>query len=167
MCHCDISARISNLSNHEKSDKHKRRTPLKGQTRLDVRKTPRQDTDKVKVVELQIAVSMTCHCVICTADHLSEIMIAHWHGSTLEHIKLHRSKCACLIKNIISPALKTDVIDDFQNKKCAIILDDSTDIKKKKLVYVSSILSDKRKETATGFMGLIPVQEKRYSIWLV
>jgi hypothetical protein len=28
-----------------------------------------------------------------------------------------RSKCACLIKNIISPALKTTLIDDFQNKK--------------------------------------------------
>ena len=82
--------------------------------------------DKVKAVELQTAVSMTCHCVIRTVDHLSEIMIAHWHGSTLEHIKLHRSKCACLIKNIISSALKTDLTDNFQNKKYAIILDEST-----------------------------------------
>jgi len=53
--------------------------------------------DQVKAVELQIAVIMTCHCAICRVDHLSEIMIAHGHGSTLEHIKLHRSECACLI----------------------------------------------------------------------
>ena len=82
--------------------------------------------DKVKAVEPQITVIMTCHCAVSTVDHLDEIVVAHEHGSTLEHIKLHRSKCACLIKNIISPALKTD-IDDFQNKKYAIITDESTD----------------------------------------
>ena len=36
----NILQRISNLSNHEKWEKHKRRTPLQGQTRLNVRKTP-------------------------------------------------------------------------------------------------------------------------------
>jgi len=87
LCHCNILPRISNLSNHEKSEKHKRRTPLQGQTWLNVRKTPRQDPDKVKAVELQIAVSITCQCVIRTVDHLSEIMVAHGHGSTLEHIR--------------------------------------------------------------------------------
>jgi hypothetical protein len=50
LCHCNILSRISNLSNHEKSEKHKRRTPLQGQTRLNVRKTPRQNPDKVKAV---------------------------------------------------------------------------------------------------------------------
>jgi hypothetical protein len=58
--------------------------------RSGVRKAPRQDMDIVKAVELQIFVSMTCHCAIRTVDHLSEMMIAHGHGSTLEHIKLHR-----------------------------------------------------------------------------
>jgi hypothetical protein len=116
--------------------------------------------DKVMAVELQIAVSMTCHCAIHTVDHLSEIMIAHGHGSTLERIKLHRSKCACLIKNIISAAVKTDLIDDFQNKKHAIILDESTDISTQKhLCMLVRFLSDSRKETVTGFIGIIPVQE--------
>jgi hypothetical protein len=103
---------------------------------------------------------MTCHCAIRTVDHVSEIMIAHWHGSTLEHMKLHRSKCACLIKNIISPALKTDLIDDFQNKKYAIILDESTDISTQKhwCMFVRSS-SDNKNEIVTGFIGLIPVQE--------
>jgi hypothetical protein len=46
--------------------------------------------DKVKAVELQIALNMACHCVIRTVDHLSEIMIAHGHGSTLEYRTLRR-----------------------------------------------------------------------------
>ena len=92
--------------------------------------------DKVKAVELQIAVSMTCHCAIRTVNHLSEIMIAHGHGSKLEHIKLHRSKCVCLKKNIFSPALKTDLLDDFQNKKYAIVLDESTEISTQKHLFM-------------------------------
>jgi len=87
-------------------------------------------------------------------------MVAYGHGSTLEHIKLHRNKCACLIKNIILPALKTDLIDDFWNKKYAIILDESTDISTQKhLCMLVQFLSDKRKEIVTGFIGLITVQE--------
>jgi len=65
---------------------------------LNVRKAPKQDMDKVKAVELQIAVSVISHCAIRTVDHLSEIVIAHRHRSTLEHIKLRASKCACLVK---------------------------------------------------------------------
>jgi hypothetical protein len=87
-------------------------------------------------------------------------MISHRHGSTMEHIKLHRSKCACLIKTIISPALKTDLVDDFQNKKYAIIIDESSDISTQKhLCILVWFLSDGRKEIVTGFIGLIPVQD--------
>ena len=78
----------------------------------------------------------------------------------MEHIKLHRSKCACLIKDIISPALKTDLIDDFQNKKYAIIIDESTGIPTQKhLCILVRFLSDRRKEIVTGFICLIPFQE--------
>jgi hypothetical protein len=88
---------ISNLSNHEKWEKNKRRTPLQSRMQLNVRKASMQDKDKVKVVELQIAVNMICHCAMRTIDHLSEIMIAHRLWSTLEHIKLHRSKWRLMI----------------------------------------------------------------------
>jgi hypothetical protein len=56
--------------------------------------------------------------------------------------------------------LKTDLIDDFQNKKYAIILDESTYISTQKhLCLLVLFLSDKRKAIVTGFIGLIPVQE--------
>ena len=81
---------------------------------------------------MQLALSMTCHCAIPTVDHLSEIMITHGRGCTLEHINYIEVNVLCLIKNIISPALKTDLIDDFRNKKYAIILDESSDISTQK-----------------------------------
>ena len=82
LCHCSILPKISNLSNHEKSEKHKRITQLQSQMHLNVRKTPKQDKDKVKAVELQIAASIICHCAVRTVADLSEIMIAHKHRST-------------------------------------------------------------------------------------
>ena len=78
----------------------------------------------------------------------------------MEHIQLHRSKCSCLIRNIILPALKTDLIDGFQNKKYAIILDESTDISTQKdLCMLLRFVSDKRNEIVIGFIALIPVPE--------
>jgi hypothetical protein len=69
-------------------------------------------------------------------------------------------KRACLIKDLILPALKTDLVDDFQNKKYVIILDESTDIlTQKHLHMLVQILCNKRKQTVTGFIGLIPMQE--------
>jgi len=100
-----------------KNRRNKRRTQLQSQMQLNVRKIPKQDKDKVQAVELLIAVSMTCHCAIRTVDHLSEIMIGHRHGSTLEHIKLRRSKCAYLIKNNLSPALKLISLMTIRTRK--------------------------------------------------
>jgi len=87
-------------------------------------------------------------------------MKAHGHDSTLEHLQLHRSKYACLTKNIISPALKTDLIDSFQNNKHAIIIGESTNIStQKRLCMLVRFLIDRIKKNVTGFVGLIPVQE--------
>ena len=59
------------------------------------------------------------------------------------------------IKNIISPALKTDLIDDFRNKKYASIIDESTDIlTQKHLCILVQFLSDRTTEIVTGFIDL-------------
>ena len=61
---------------------------------------------------------------------LGEFMIVHGHGTTLGHIELHRSKCACLVQNIISLVLRTDLIDD--SEQYTIITNESTDISTQK-----------------------------------
>ena len=105
-----------------------------------------QNCDKVKRAELQLAVSMTCHCAIKTIDHLTDIVKTHGEGSTLCQIRLQRTKCSCLIKNVVSPALKCDLIEDLKNKKYAIIIDESTDVAiQKHLCLLVHYFSDKRK----------------------
>ncbi|CAG5133498.1 unnamed protein product, partial [Candidula unifasciata] len=135
------------------------KTPSKSQSQLITTITPRQSNDKVKAAKLQLAVRMTGHCAIRTIDHLSEIMRAHGQGSTLEHIQLHRTKCSCLIKNIIWPALKDDLIEDFRNKKYAIIIVESTDVSTQKhLCIIVRFFSDRKNEIFTGFLALISLQ---------
>jgi len=74
-----------------------------------------------------------------------------------------------LNQNIIAPALKSVLIDGFQNKKYAIIIEESTDISTQKhLCMLVRFLRDRRKKIVTGFIGSIPAQgaagEKKYSI---
>ena len=74
-------------------------------------------SDDVKTAELQLVVAMACHCSISAIDHLSDIIEKHGVGSKLGNIKIHRTKCTCLIKNVLFPSLKKDVVLDFKDKK--------------------------------------------------
>ena len=160
LCRCTIVLKLSNLTNHKATEKHKRNMPSVSQKKLFVIKTSTKFDDKVKIAELQIAVSMSCHSAICTVDHLSEIMVAHGSGSTLGQIKLHRTKCMALIKNVVSPELKSDLIKDLQNKKFTLIIDESTNVSTQKyLCILVGYLSDKTNQITISFLSLIPVQE--------
>lgn len=75
--------------------------------------------DKVKISELKLAASITCHSVIRTLDHLSEILQTR---ESTGDIKLHRTKCIALIKNIILPSLKSELIENLKTKSMHLLL---------------------------------------------
>ena len=160
LCRCNIVPRLSNLTLHETTEKHKRNVPSHSQTTLPLVTTPRNKTDdKIKSAEMQIAVSMACHCAIRSVDHLGEIMKTHGRGSTLGDIKLHRTKCIALLKNCISPALKSDLISELHGKIYALIIDESTDISTQKYLCILVRFLSNEDEIVTRFLSLIPVQE--------
>ena len=108
--------------------------------------------EKEKVMELQLAVAVTCHCSITAVDHLGEIIVHHGKGSNLERLKLHRTKCSNLIKNVISPALNKDLGADMVGQKFCIILDESTDVSSDKhLCIVVRYYSKSQKKIVTEF----------------
>jgi len=62
-------------------------------------------------------------------------------------LKLHRTKCGALIKNVILSAMKEDLIMGLQDKKYAIIIDESTGITTQKRLYISGqYFGDKSKK---------------------
>jgi len=56
-----------------------------------------------------MALGVACHCAILSIDHMGEIITKHGQGSVIGNMKLHRTKCACLIKNVIAPTLKEEL----------------------------------------------------------
>jgi len=104
-----------------------------------------------------MVVSMTCRSTIRTVDHLSESMITYGHWNTLDHIKLHRTKC--YLKTYFA-CTENWYHWWLQNKKYATIIDESTDISTQKHLYISvRYLSDKTRYIVTGFIGIVPLQE--------
>ncbi len=52
-------------------------------------KTPQ----KMKELEVKLAVTIACHCSIVAINHLSEVIKGLDTGSCLKHICLHSTKC--------------------------------------------------------------------------
>jgi len=85
-----------------------------------VESTPRQSqepTNPVKRAEIEISATIACHCSVMTIDHPGEILVRHGSGSCLGSMKLHRTKCAAIIKKCIAPALKEELKKDISDKK--------------------------------------------------
>ena len=161
-CHCSVAPKHTNIKQHENSVKHKSKAPGYLQKKLEVISTPRvpKVSDDVKTAELQLAVTMACHCSISAIDHLSDIIVKHGAGITLGNIKIHRTKCKSLIKNVLSPSLQEDVVLDFKDKKYCLIIDESTDLSAHKhLCVLVRFFSDKLKQVSTFFLSLISVHE--------
>ena len=101
---------------------------------------------------------IACHCSVQSVDHLSKVVKEHSKDSTLEDIKLHRTKCVCLINNVVSVALFEELINKLQEVKFLLFIDESTDITSAKhlCIYVR-YFSKKDNILRTEFLTVIEV----------
>ena len=157
LCRQNITPRLSNIDKHEQTVKHKRQAKFVSSNKK-ISLVPAKEDQRLKEMELQLAVGITCHSSIMAVDHLGEIMAQHGKGSKLEKLKLHRTKCSLLIKKVISPALHKDLSTDMAGQKYCVILDESTDVSCTKLLcVVIRYYSKSEKRIVTSFLCLIPV----------
>ena len=77
LCHCTVACKLDSLTKHEKTLKHRQNQPSRGQRQfatgtssLTGKAQPGEPCRDVKTVELQLAVSVACHCSITAVDHL-------------------------------------------------------------------------------------------------
>jgi hypothetical protein len=65
---------------------------------------------------MNLAVYIAYHRCIRNVDDLDEILrkIGTTKGSRLENLRLHRTKCSMLIKNVIAPALLKEIVNVIQ-----------------------------------------------------
>ena len=86
-----------------------------------------REDEVVKKIDLQVAVSVTCHSAILAIDHLGQIIVRHGTGSKLSKLRLHCTKCTSIIINVISKALYEDLCNHIAGQKFCIMVDESTD----------------------------------------
>jgi hypothetical protein len=144
---------------HEKSQKHSSRAPNTSQKLMPTLYPKTTDADSaVKKAEIELSLAITCHASIRSIDHISEIVKRHGEKSTLSDIKLHRTKCTGIIKNIIAASFIEELKNDLEGKKYVLLIDESTDIATQKhlCIVVRYLNNDIIK---TSFLGLIPVTE--------
>jgi len=130
---------------------------------LNVVRTPRAEKKTVsteeKTAEIELAVFVACHTSIRAVDHLGEWIRQRGAGSTLGNLRLHRTKCASLIRNVLSPALKDQLKKAAGGKKFTLVVDESTDVGCQKLLCLIVRYVDSEKGVVDAFLGLVPVLE--------
>eukprot|EP00795_Rhopilema_esculentum_P005707 gene5707-10957_t len=156
ICRVNCQPRLSSLKKHQDTAKHSRLTSTIASNRT-ITGIERED-EVVKKIEIQMAVSVTCHSAILAIDHLGEIIVRHGTGSKLSKMRLHRTKCTSIIINVISKALYEDLCNDMAGQKFCIMVDESTDIACKKFLCLAvRYYSKKEKNIVTAFLGLVDI----------
>lgn len=113
---------------------------------------PKQISQSVAVTisELQLAEAACSHMSVSSVGHIKEIIKKNATGSPLEDIRLHHTKCWRLMDQVISPALKQELIDDISKS--------STDCAVNKNVCICLIyFSEESEQMEFTFLGLFPV----------
>ncbi len=155
-CVCKLEPKKDGLVGHAKSEKHLKNTRAISQTPSLAPEVKRPRVDEgVKHAEIELAVSTACHCSIKVIDHISEVVKKHGKGSSLERIKLHRTKCSKILSEVVSPAFREELQKDMKGKKYCLFLDESTDVATvKNLVMAVRFVSSEEKKLLTSYLGV-------------
>lgn len=117
-------------------------------------------SDQRKVAELKIAAFIAEHCAVRASDHLGLIVKKLDKTSeVLSDLKLHRTKCMGLIKNVMSPCFLEDLVVDIGDNYYSLIIDESTSIDTKKMMcLVVRYYSKKKQKIETTFYRLLELE---------
>ncbi|XP_050064206.1 uncharacterized protein LOC126553056 [Aphis gossypii] len=160
-CKVVLRAHHGDLISHSKTTKH-----IGKMKSLIVEKQPRLQsfgvstvTRERKAVELKLAVHIATHSAIKSIDHLVDILKVSGKGSSLENLRLHRTKCSKLIINVISPAILQQLVMDVGDSKYSLIVDESTDVSVSKyMAFCIRYFSKPMQSITNEFLGLVTVE---------
>lgn len=161
-CACVIAAKKSRLEEHYKSKKHlQNSTPFTSVKQKVIDFEKEKFSDKIKIAEARISMYVAKHTSINAVDHLSYI-VNHNLGDneTASKIKLGRSKCSAIIKNVLAPHFINDLIDDIDNGFYSLLVDESTDMSTVKFLGITIVYySKKEMKLINTFLKLQELEE--------
>ena len=117
-------------------------------------KSMRGRESEVKRFEIKYTVGIACHSSIKSVDHYTEIISEATKGHTLENVKIHRTKCSAVLKNVVSASILEKLTIGLQSSKYSLLIDESTDISgMKHLCLCVKFFSEKRSCIKTEFLA--------------
>lgn len=121
-CKCDIVAKFSCLEQHSETKKH-----FNALGRVTKNKPiPFKPVNyKLQQQEATLSMYIAVHSSIAPVDHLGEVCKAQFNCPSL---KLHRTKCSKVIKNVLGPHFNEELANDIGNGYYSILIDESTDV---------------------------------------
>ncbi|XP_054740561.1 uncharacterized protein LOC129246064 isoform X1 [Anastrepha obliqua] len=161
-CGCKLTPKLCTLIAHANTKKHKATAGpfLRGKQATISFKAVGIIYD-TKRAELANALYVASHTAICSVDHLSTIQRNSFHDSSIATgIKLARSKCSALIRNVLCPYFKNRLLSDIGSNPYSLIIDESTDISVKKyLGIVIRYYSATSKSIVNTFLTLSVIED--------
>lgn len=108
-CRVELKAHKKDLVSHAKTEKHKKYTAWEKSAKANKSISEIYKpalSENTKIAELKIAAFIAEHCSILTVDHLINILPQLDPSSdALKTLRLHRTKCSMLIKNVLGPSM--------------------------------------------------------------
>lgn len=151
-CRCEINAKKNDLINHIKRKKHlKAAEPFSSrQQKLTFQAKPKFDELKSSS-EASLTLYIAAHSSILPVDHLGALCKKEFKAD----IKLHRTKCTAILKNILAPHFASKLREDVGDGPYSLLLDESTDISVTKLLgVVIQYFSKTSYEIVSNFLTL-------------
>ena len=103
-------------------------------------------SEEKNFAELKLAMYIATYCSLTSIDHLGEILKELGKGSSLENIKIHRTKCSRLIEAGVAPEFLNELVQDIGDSPYALIVDEVTDVSVTKFMGICVISVKKGKD---------------------
>ncbi|CAG9789188.1 unnamed protein product [Diatraea saccharalis] len=103
---------------------------------------------------------VSAHCSIIAVDHLSELCKLRFSDSKSRDLRVHRTKCTNIIKNVLVPNFIKEIVSDSRDQQNSLLLDESTDISVSKLLGISIRYYSRSSITIIStFLGLVELED--------
>lgn len=157
ICKAGLTAKYSDLISHSKTKKH---VNASGTPVTCISKFIVQKYDGTSRLEGNVALYLACHAAIVNCDHLTDMLKSTVDDSKVtSKLKMHRTKCSEIIKNVLGPHFENDLVEDIGDGKYSLLLDESNDISVHKMLGIVVIhFSINAKKVVSTFLNLVELE---------
>lgn len=155
-CKNEIKSKRYDLIQHMKSKKHIEASNAFSTTR-SISTYGKVTSYKTAEAEAAISLFVAAHCSVLSCDHLGELCHTYFKESEAAlNMKLHRSKCTAIIKNVLGPHFDDSLRESIGDGYYSILIDESTDISVLKFLGITIIYFDANsKKIISTYLSLV------------